>query len=66
MKFAENSRYKVVITRDATVHLVQILRYFRQDLGNEQATRSVRDDILEMKIGFLMWRAALSYAIISR
>lgn len=50
MKFAENSGYKVVITHDAKVHLAQILRYLRQDLGNEQAARSVRDDILETKI----------------
>lgn len=33
MKFAENSEYKVVITRDAKTHLAQILRYIRQDLG---------------------------------
>lgn len=50
MKFAENSAYKVVITPNAKVHLAQILRYLRQDLGNGQAARSVRDDILETKI----------------
>ncbi len=42
MKFAENSEYKVVITRNAKTHLAQILRYIRQDLGNEQAARSRR------------------------
>lgn len=50
MKFAENSGYRVVITRNAKEHLARILRYLKQDLGNEQAARSVRDDILETKI----------------
>lgn len=50
MKFAENSEYRVVITRDAKANLAQILHYLRHDLGNEQAARSVRDDILETKI----------------
>ena len=49
MKFAKSLEYKVVITRDAKTHLAQILRYIRQDLGNEQAARSVRDDVLETK-----------------
>lgn len=50
MKFAENSRYKVVITHATKIQLAQILRYLRQDVGNEQAAQSVKDDILETKI----------------
>ena len=50
MKYAGNSGYKVVITRDAKAHLAQILRYIRQDLGNEQAARNVKADISETKI----------------
>lgn len=50
MKFAENSGYKVVITHDAKANLAQILHYLRQDLENEQAAQSVRDDMLETKI----------------
>lgn len=49
MKFAGNSEYKVVITRDAKAHLAQILYYIRRDLGNEQAARNVKDDISETK-----------------
>ncbi len=49
MKFAGNSEYKVVITRDAKAHLAQILRYLRQDLGSEQAARNVKADISETK-----------------
>ncbi len=37
MKFTENSKYKVIITRSARMQFAQILRYLRQDLGNEQA-----------------------------
>lgn len=50
MKFAENSGYEVIITHDAKANLAHILHYLKQDLGNEQAARSVRDDILETKI----------------
>lgn len=50
MKFAGNSEYKVVITRGARAQLAQILRYLRQDLGNEQAARSVKEDIEETKL----------------
>ncbi len=46
MKFAGNSEYKVVITRDAKAHLAQILRYLRQDLGSEQAARNVKAEVL--------------------
>lgn len=50
MKFAGNSGYKVVITRDAKANLAQILRYLRQDLGSEQAAQNVKTDISETKI----------------
>ena len=49
MKFAGNSEYKVVITRGAKAQLAQILRYIRQDLGNEQAAQSVKEDMTETK-----------------
>lgn len=49
MKFAGNSGYKVVITRDAKSQLARILRYIRQDLANEQAARSVKEDITETR-----------------
>lgn len=50
MKSAGNSKYKVVITRSARTQLAQILRYIRQDLMNEQAARSVKEDIEDTKI----------------
>lgn len=36
MKFIGNSKYKVIITCSARAQFAQILRYLRQDLGNEQ------------------------------
>lgn len=50
MKFAGNSKYKVVITRSARAQLAQILRYLRQNLSNEQAARNVKEDIEDTKL----------------
>lgn len=50
MKSAENSKYKVVVTRSARTQMAQILCYIRQDLMNEQAAKSVREDIENTKL----------------
>lgn len=50
MKFTENSKYKVVIMRTAKAQIARILRYLRQDLGNEQAARNVKEDLEETKL----------------
>lgn len=49
MKFTENSKYKVIIMRTAKAQVARILRYLRQDLGNEQAARNVKEDLEETK-----------------
>ena len=49
MTFAKNSTYKVVITRNARTQLANILRYLRRELKNEQAARSVKDDMMDTK-----------------
>ena len=50
MKFTGNSEYKVVIVRSAKMQFAQILRYLRQDLGNEQAAMNVKEDMEETKL----------------
>lgn len=45
MKFTGNSEYKVVIVRSARAQFAQILRYIRQNLGNEQAAKNVKEDM---------------------
>ncbi|HCT91652.1 MAG TPA: type II toxin-antitoxin system RelE/ParE family toxin [Lachnospiraceae bacterium] len=50
MTFARNSKYKVVITRNAKLQLTQILQYLHQNLRSEQAARNVRDDINETRL----------------
>lgn len=50
MKFTESSEYKVVIIRNAKAQFAQILRYLRQDLGNEQAARNVKEDMEETRL----------------
>lgn len=49
MKFTGNSKYKVIITRSARAQFAQILHYFRQELGNEQAVRNVKEDMEEIR-----------------
>jgi NADPH:quinone reductase-like Zn-dependent oxidoreductase len=50
MKFTGNSEYKVVIVHSAKTQFAQILRYIRQDLGNEQAARNVKEDMEETRL----------------
>lgn len=50
MKSTGNSKYRVIITRSAKEQYARILRYLRQNLGNEQAARNVKDDMEETKI----------------
>ncbi len=49
MKFTGNSKYKVIITRSAKAQFAQILRYLRQNLGNEQAAVNVKEDMEETR-----------------
>ncbi|MDE7311194.1 MAG: type II toxin-antitoxin system RelE/ParE family toxin [Eubacterium sp.] len=49
MKSALNSEYKVVITHDAKAQLTQILRYLKQELGNDQAAQSMKSDMKDTK-----------------